>query len=476
MMLGQCIIIPGGGGGPAAPVDSVFGRTGAVVAVSGDYTKSQVGLGNVDNLQQVPLSQKGVANGVATLDAGGKIPVAQLPSSVMEYKGVWDASTNTPTLADGVGTNGDVYLVNVAGTQDLGSGSITFAVGDWVIYNGSIWQKSLNSNAVSSVAGKTGAVTLDSDDITLTTDDTEILYDNSNAIASMTGYIFDGTDLICLNDKNIAFGTGKNFFQKYNVTNQAIEWYEGANRRMWILANTVDKRLYMARDNDLTDATGQTLGFRVMQSNETSPYFALSGDKWGTVTLLNSVGRIAIDSNSDVRINPASGSKFIINDSDVDVDIEVHDSAGNNSLAYDQGTNVWTYNLEREPATSTIKIIPRKDDVDNHDVLAVEDTRSGFTNEAIVFRVGSNFGQIVIKENNSTKINLNAEDGITISNDLNIILGTGNGTQIATATTQKFAFWGATPIVQLAKASYNNWAALSDVVDALVAVGLFDTA
>lgn len=41
------IDLPGGGGGGA--VDSVFGRTGVVVAVNGDYTKSQVGLGNVDN-------------------------------------------------------------------------------------------------------------------------------------------------------------------------------------------------------------------------------------------------------------------------------------------------------------------------------------------------------------------------------------------------------------------------------------------
>lgn len=38
---------PNGGGGA---VDSVFGRTGAVVAQNGDYTKAQVGLSNVPNL------------------------------------------------------------------------------------------------------------------------------------------------------------------------------------------------------------------------------------------------------------------------------------------------------------------------------------------------------------------------------------------------------------------------------------------
>lgn len=44
-------------------------------------TKAQVGLGSVDNVQQIPLSQKGVANGVATLDANGKVPVTQMPTT-----------------------------------------------------------------------------------------------------------------------------------------------------------------------------------------------------------------------------------------------------------------------------------------------------------------------------------------------------------------------------------------------------------
>lgn len=111
------------------------------------------------------LSQKGVNNGVATLDSGGKIPVAQLPSSLMDYKGVWDASTNIPILADGTGDVGDVHICSVAGIQNLGSGNITFAAGDWVIYNGTIWEKSINSNAVVSVNGQTSIVSLDLDDI-----------------------------------------------------------------------------------------------------------------------------------------------------------------------------------------------------------------------------------------------------------------------------------------------------------------------
>ncbi len=114
----------------------------------------------------IPLTQKAANNGVATLDAGGKIPSAQLPNTVMEFQGVWDAATNTPTLADGVGNAGDVYLVTVAGTQNLGSGSQTFAIGDWVVYSSSnIWQKSINSNAVVSVNGQQGVVVLTATDV-----------------------------------------------------------------------------------------------------------------------------------------------------------------------------------------------------------------------------------------------------------------------------------------------------------------------
>jgi len=91
-----------------------------------------------------------VANGVPKLDENGKILVSQLPNSVMEFKGVWNAATNTPTLADGTGNAGDVYLCNVAGTVNFGSGPIAFAVGDYAVYTGSVWARS---------SGATGTVT-----------------------------------------------------------------------------------------------------------------------------------------------------------------------------------------------------------------------------------------------------------------------------------------------------------------------------
>jgi len=125
-------------------------------------TKDQIGLGNVDNLQQIPLSQKGLANGVAELDSGSKVPTSQLPDTVvgaMEYKGVWDASGSYPSSPE----KGDYWVVNVAGSPESG---IEFEIGDWLVYNGASWDKIDNSCKVSSVAGKTGVVTLVEADIT----------------------------------------------------------------------------------------------------------------------------------------------------------------------------------------------------------------------------------------------------------------------------------------------------------------------
>jgi hypothetical protein len=58
----------------------------------------------------------------------------------LNYKGTWDASTNTPTLASGVGTKGDYYVVSVAGSTNL-DGQTLWGVGDWAVFNGSVWQK-----------------------------------------------------------------------------------------------------------------------------------------------------------------------------------------------------------------------------------------------------------------------------------------------------------------------------------------------
>jgi hypothetical protein len=82
------------------------------------------------------------------------------------YEGTYNATTNTPALVDGTGNIGDLYQVNVAGTQDFGSGNITFAVGDKVVYNGAIYEKWDMTDSVTSVFGRNGVVTSANGDYT----------------------------------------------------------------------------------------------------------------------------------------------------------------------------------------------------------------------------------------------------------------------------------------------------------------------
>lgn len=109
--------------------------------------------------------QRGANNGVASLDGSGKVPVTQLPNSVMEFQGSWDASSNTPELADGTGNAGDTYRVSVSGTQTFGGIEHTYNVGDFIIYSGSVWQFSPAADGVTSVNGQAGVVTLTTDDV-----------------------------------------------------------------------------------------------------------------------------------------------------------------------------------------------------------------------------------------------------------------------------------------------------------------------
>ena len=124
-----------------------------IVISSGAKVRSLNGVitGTTGVLDSLPIN---AANGIPQLDVNGKILVSQLPNSVMEYQGTWNANTNTPTLTNGGAFNqGDVYLCNVAGTTDFGAGPIAFVVGDQVIYSGSIWQRASGaSGTVTSVA------------------------------------------------------------------------------------------------------------------------------------------------------------------------------------------------------------------------------------------------------------------------------------------------------------------------------------
>ena len=93
----------------------------------------------------LPTATTTVLGGVkvdgSTITINGSGVIAATGAGAVVYKGTWNASSNTPTLANGTGTAGWQYAVSVSGTTNFGAGAITFTVGDLVLYSGTVWQQ-----------------------------------------------------------------------------------------------------------------------------------------------------------------------------------------------------------------------------------------------------------------------------------------------------------------------------------------------
>lgn len=77
----------------------------------------------------------------------------------LSYQGTWNASTNTPTLASSTGTNGYYYIVATAGSTNL-NGITDWQVGDWLLFNGTVWQKIDQSETLQTITSTDGSITV----------------------------------------------------------------------------------------------------------------------------------------------------------------------------------------------------------------------------------------------------------------------------------------------------------------------------
>ena len=130
-------------------------------------------------------------------------------SGGLSYQGTWNASTNTPTLTSSSGTSNYYYVVSVSGSTNL-NGITDWVTGDWAIYNGTVWQKIDQTNLVTSVAGRTGAVTLSNTDIsglgTMSTQNASsvTITGGTATLTSLTTATVQATNSAGLNLKNSA--------------------------------------------------------------------------------------------------------------------------------------------------------------------------------------------------------------------------------------------------------------------------------
>jgi len=142
------------GAASSAPVQSVAGKTGSVSLVKGD-----VGLGNVDNTSDankpVSTATQAILNVKADL-VGGVIPDSQIPAiAVTDYLG---AVANQTAMLALTGQKGDWCIRSDDGAVYVITGSSPSQLSSWTAL-------SYPEGAVTSVAGRTGAVTLSTSDI-----------------------------------------------------------------------------------------------------------------------------------------------------------------------------------------------------------------------------------------------------------------------------------------------------------------------
>ena len=113
----------------------------------------------------------------------------------LNYKGTWDANANSPTLTSSVGTKGDYYVVSVAGSTNL-NGVTLWGVGDWAVFNGSVWQKV--------DGGDTSSVTT----LTVTTLTGYMYANNTSPVTASTTIPVGSVTGAVANTVNILAGTG----------------------------------------------------------------------------------------------------------------------------------------------------------------------------------------------------------------------------------------------------------------------------
>jgi hypothetical protein len=197
-------------------------------------------------------------SGLGTLDVQSAIDKVQsninsLPTPI-SYKGVWNASTNTPSLSNtDVGKSGYLYQVTVAGTHDFGSGPLTFLVNDKVVNEGNQWDRWNQTDAVTSVQGFIGAVNLISNNIPEGA--TNLYFQNQRAQDAVgniltdtvtIGFTYDGANHIVsaivkdasITDVKVASGINATKIADGSVSNVVFQYLSGVTSPIQTQLNT----------------------------------------------------------------------------------------------------------------------------------------------------------------------------------------------------------------------------------------------
>jgi hypothetical protein len=323
--------------------------------------RTNLGLGSA------ALLTAGAANGAATLDSGGTVPLSQLPTSIqggVSYQGTWNASTNTPTLTSSVGNKGNYYVVSVAGSTNL-NGVSEWKINDWAIFNGTAWEKIDNTDLVTSVNGYTGTVALTYTDVGAASAAQGILADS--AIQSLTSN--DGSIALNASGTSIdlsvgtAGSTARVISQVRNetgatLTKGTIVYISGASGSKALVSKAIatsdatSAQTYGMVQSDIANnqngyvvVIGSVVGLDTSSFSDGTQLY-LSGTTAGTYTSVKPyapIHLVYIGVVTRSHVNQGTIEVKIQNGYELDEihDVSITSEQNNDILVYESSTNLW---------------------------------------------------------------------------------------------------------------------------------------
>lgn len=244
-------------------------------------------------------ANKGVANGYAPLDGSAKVSYTNLPSALMTFKGAWDPTTNTPTLANGTGLAGDTYRASVGGASTSPISDTWFA-GDFIIYNGTIWQRSPLADGVISVNGLAGAVTLTQGNLTDAGTDGITVTNGTNAVwgtgTSLSQHVADSTHNGYLSSSD---------WTTFNSKQPALSFtapLTNVSNTIAINGSIADNKLNFVNASDVTksftfDLSGQSTGAAVILQP-----LSTANTTYNLPPLVDTSGTIVVQNNTSGQV------------------------------------------------------------------------------------------------------------------------------------------------------------------------------
>ena len=256
----------------------------------------------------------------------------------LNYKGTWNASSNTPTLADGTGAKGDYYVVSTAGTQTFGGIQLFFGTGDWIAYNGAVWQRVEGGSD-----GNFANVTLTSTDAGATASPLLELYrDSASPAASDTlGEIeFNGEDSA---GNKQAYGLiHASILSPTSTAEQGQLHFETAT------AGALTEKMIIGTTNLVINEIGAVYNVRIEGDTDANLFYTdATNDKVGLGTAspaekLDVVGKIKVSDN------------IVIGTSGKGIDFSATAGTGTSELLNDYEEGLWTPIFTSVGGTPTI--------------------------------------------------------------------------------------------------------------------------